>query len=254
MITVDDLVVRFTATTALAGVRLRADPCRVVGLIGPNGSGKSTLLRAIYGAVGQAGGAVLVDGEDVRRTRPRVLARRVAVVAQEEASDSPLTVRESVMLGRSVHVPDWRSYGPEDDEAVADALGVVGLLALADRPVTHLSGGERQRALIARALAQKAAHLLLDEPTNHLDVRYQHEVLALVRRLSLTTLLVLHDLNLAARYCDELVMLDHGRVVAAGPVDEVLEPTLVSSVYGIEVERVDHHGVVQLLLAPSPRA
>jgi iron complex transport system ATP-binding protein len=126
----------------------------------------------------------------------------------------------------------------------------VGAAHLARRSVAQLSGGERQRVLIARAVAQESAHLLLDEPTNHLDIRYQHEVLSLVRHLGGTIVVVLHDLNLAARYCDRLVLLDRGAVAGAGTPDEVLQPDLIRRVYGIDARRVDVDGTPNLLFAP----
>ena len=127
-----------------------------------------------------------------------------------------------------------------------------GIAELADRPLSALSGGERQRALIARALAQAATHLLLDEPTNHLDVRYQHEILSLVAGLGLCTITVLHDLNLAARYCDRLALLYRGRVAAVGTPDEVLRPEVIEPVYRIATRRIDIDGIPQLLFHPSP--
>lgn len=250
MITVEDLVVRYGRTTAVAGAGLEARPGQTVGMIGPNGSGKSTLLRAVFGALEPSAGRVLVDGEGVGATSPRDLARRVAAVAQEESPTLPLTAWETVLLGRSVHLPGWRAYREEDRAVAWSVLKTVGAENLAHRPVTELSGGERQRVVIARALAQRAGNLLLDEPTNHLDVRYQHEVMTLVRDLPLTTVVVLHDLNLAARYCDELVLLDRGTVVAAGTPGVVLRPEVLEPVYNIAVERVDHGDVVQLLFAP----
>ena len=130
------------------------------------------------------------------------------------------------------------------------ALARVDITYLADRLITQLSGGERQRALIARAIAQDADHLLLDEPTNHLDIRHQFELLALVATIPATTVIVLHDLNLAARCCDELILLDHGRLVASGPTQQVLDPELISQVYGVQVHRIDHAGQPRLLFDP----
>ncbi|MGO2111514.1 MAG: ABC transporter ATP-binding protein, partial [Pseudoclavibacter sp.] len=151
---------------------------------------------------------------------------------------------------RSPRLSGWSDYREADEIAAADAMARAGVTDLAHRTIDDLSGGERQRVLIARALAQEASHLLLDEPTNHLDVRYQHEILSLVRELPLTTIVVLHDLNLAARYCDVLVLLERGRVVASGAPDEVLTPETLQPVYGIDVRRLDLDGVPQLVFAP----
>ncbi|MDN3241626.1 ABC transporter ATP-binding protein [Glycomyces tritici] len=250
MIETSGLAVTYGRTAALDGVDLTAADGRVTGLVGPNGSGKSTMLRALLGAVRRAGGTATVDGDDLASLKPRERAERLAAVAQEEHSEFPLTVWESVLLGRSVHRGGWSSYTDEDRDAAHEAMRQTGIDGLADRPLGGLSGGERQRALIARALAQAATHLLLDEPTNHLDVRYQHEILSLVKRLPLCTVTVLHDLNLAARYCDTLVLLDEGRVAAAGPPAEVLRPETIEPVYRIAVSRIDIEGVPQLLFRP----
>lgn len=250
MIDVEGLVVRYGQAVGVADVGLKIQSGATVGLIGPNGSGKSTVVRAMFGAVERLRGTVVVDGAHLEALSARDRAERVAVVAQEERTGLPLTVWDSVILGRSIRLSGWRHYRPEDEVAAAQAMSHAGVAHLAQRSVDTLSGGERQRVLIARAITQGATHLLLDEPTNHLDIRYQHEILALVRNLPLTTLIVLHDLNLAARYCDELVLLDQGRVVAVGTPDEILMPDLIASTYGIGARRADAEGVVQLTFFP----
>lgn len=252
MITVGDLSVHYGSVAAVAGVSLRARDGGVVGLVGPNGSGKSTVLRAILGALAPAGGRIRIDGDDTASLAARERARRLAVVAQEEATGLPLTAWDSVLLGRSVHVTGWQSYRAEDTRAAEEAMRSTGTLHLASRSTDELSGGERQRVLIARALAQAATHLLLDEPTNHLDVRYQHELLTLIAGLPLCTVVVLHDLNLAARYCDHIVLLDRGRVVASGSPADVLTPENIEPVYEIGVTRTDLEGIPQLLFTPRP--
>ena len=241
----------------LVDVDLQARPGRVLGLIGPNGSGKTTLLRALHGALEPQEGAVTLDGRALATMRPADVAREIAVVVQEGGSDSTLTVAEMVLLGRTVRLGGFAAARPSDHEAAHAALVRVGALPLARRSLTELSGGERQRALIARALAQDTGHLLLDEPTNHLDVRYQHEVLSLLRSLERTVVVVLHDLNLAAAYCDDLVLLDRGRVAGSGTVSEVLDPELLTQVYGIGVDRLDRDGQTHLLYTPfasTPRS
>ncbi|WP_265521194.1 ABC transporter ATP-binding protein [Oerskovia flava] len=248
MLTAQDLWVRYGTSVALAGVGLVARPGRVVGLIGPNGSGKTSLLRAFVQAVDSTG-TLLIDGDDVRRLRTTELARRTALVSQQEEPALDLTVAELVLLGRSVHRSGWASYTAHDRRGAHEAMARTGVTHLADRGVSGLSGGERQRVLIARALAQDSPYLLLDEPTNHLDVRYQHEVLSLVHGLGLTTVVVLHELNLAARYCDTLVLLDHGEVVATGTPAEVLTPAVLEPVYRVAVTPLEIDGVRQLVLA-----
>lgn len=254
MITAERLTVRYGPTVAVDAADLTARTSGTLGLIGPNGSGKSTMLRAILGAIRRDGGRVVVDDDLVETLTPRQRAERIAVVAQEEPSGLPLTASDSVLLGRSPRLSGWSRYRDADEQAAAEAMTRAGVSALAGRSVDELSGGERQRVLIARALAQEAGHLLLDEPTNHLDVRYQHEILSLVYGLPLTTIVVLHDLNLAARYCDEVVLLAHGAVVARGAPAEVLTPEILQPVYGIEMRRIDLDGVPQLFFTPMDRA
>ncbi|WP_432488781.1 ABC transporter ATP-binding protein [Kineococcus sp. SYSU DK018] len=234
----------------LHGVDLEAAPGRVLGLIGPNGSGKTTLLRTLHGSLRPAAGSVHVDGDDVAGLSVREVARRVAVVAQEGEGGLPLSVADVVLLGRTPHRGAFSRAGAADEGIAAAALQRVGALHLAGRAFPELSGGERQRVLIARALAQQAPNLLLDEPTNHLDVRYQHEVLALLRGLGRTVVVVLHDLNLAAAHCDELVLLVEGRVVATGAPADVLTPQRVEAVYGVEARQVEVEGGFQLVLRP----
>jgi len=241
---------RYGATPVIDGVSVAALPGRVLGLIGPNGSGKTTLLRLLHGALRSPTGQVTVDGERLPSLSPRATALRMAVVVQETGGETALTVAEMVLLGRGPHLSTFQRAGRDDHEIAARSLARVGATHLGPRPFSGLSGGERQRVLIARALAQQATHLLLDEPTNHLDIRYQHEVLGLVRGLGTCAVVVLHDLNLAARYCDDLVLLGRGGVVAAGPVDEVLDPAVLEPVYGIGIERLDLDGHRHLLFHP----
>ena len=250
MISATDVSVSYDDRLVIDGVALRAGPGEVIGLIGPNGSGKTTFLRTLYAALHPRAGLVTVDDEPVTALRGAELARRVAVVAQETPSDLPVTVADMVLLGRAPHRRALAPFTREDHRAVAAALTRVGARHLADRRYATLSGGEKQRVLVARTLAQEADHLLLDEPTNHLDIRFQHEILRLVGELEVTTVVVLHDLNLAARYCTALVMLDRGRVVSAGTPEEVLTPDALRRVYGIHVERVAASGCLQLIFSP----
>jgi iron complex transport system ATP-binding protein len=253
MIGAADIRIGFGGELVLAGVSLTAETGSTVGLIGPNGSGKSTLLRVIYRALRPRNGTVLIDGTAVLALSGRELAGRLAVVTQESPAEAPATVAEMVMLGRTPWAGAVRGYSRADHIIVAEALLRVGARELADRPFATLSGGERQRVLIARALAQQADHLLLDEPTNHLDIRYQHELLSFLGELAVTTVIVLHDLNLAARYCDSAVLLNRGLVAAAGAIDEVLTPEVLEPVYGVQVQRAAAFDSFQLLFGPGPR-
>ena len=215
----------------------------VVGIVGPNGSGKSTTLRCVYRAMKPDVGAVLIDGVSVHKRQQ--LARDLAALTQESQVEFDFTVAEVVEMGRLPHERD----SARDHRIVRDALATVDLSGLAERSFLSLSGGERQRVLIARAIAQEPRVLVLDEPTNHLDIRHQLDVLALARGLGVTVLTVLHDLNLAASYCDRLYVLDEGRLVASGTPEEVLVPELIAKVFHVTAHVVQHPttGVPQLL-------
>ncbi|MGP9487805.1 histidinol phosphatase [Glutamicibacter sp. BW80] len=249
MITATDVSVGYGGKLVVKSVGLHAGQGEVVGLIGPNGSGKSTFLRTLYAALRPRAGLVTLDEQPLEELRGTELARRVAVVAQETPTDLPVTVADMVLLGRAPHRKALAAFTREDHQAVAAALSRVGARDLADRRYATLSGGEKQRVLVARTLAQQADHLLLDEPTNHLDIRYQHELLRMVGQLGVTTVVVLHDLNLAARYCTKLVMLENGQAVASGTPEEVLTPELLLRVYGIHVEPFSVRGTLQLVFS-----
>ncbi|MFD0555717.1 iron complex transport system ATP-binding protein [Stackebrandtia endophytica] len=245
----------YGSAPVLRGVSVQASDGEVVGLIGPNGSGKTTLLRTLYGSLTPQRGTVTLDDVPLARfTRPQ-LARRLAVVVQEQAGEMPLSVADTVLLGRTPHLGTFQRRTDVDTKIAADALARVGATHLASRDFGGLSGGERQRVLIARALAQQAEYLLMDEPTNHLDIHFQHEVLHLVRELGVTTVVVLHDLNLAARYCDRLVLLHEGRAHADGTPEDVLLPTILEEVYRIAIEPVTaDDGRLQLLFRHTEAA
>jgi iron complex transport system ATP-binding protein len=234
-----------TVTDILHGVDLHAAEHEVHGIVGPNGSGKSTTLRCVYRALAPSGGVVRLGGRDVAGTKVRDTAEHLAALTQDSHVEFDFTVTEVVAMGRLPH----RSTPRHDDEVVADALSRVDASHLAHRGFLSLSGGERQRVLIARALAQRPKVLVLDEPTNHLDISHQLAVLALVRSLDVTVLAVLHDLNLAAAYCDRLHVLDRGRVVCSGTPDEVLTPEVLHDVFHVRAHVVRHptSGVPQLL-------
>ncbi|WP_141014105.1 ABC transporter ATP-binding protein [Nocardioides sambongensis] len=250
MIVAEGIRFAYDRRPVLDGISFEAREGRVLGLLGPNGSGKTTALRTLYGSLRPQGGRVTLGGRPIAALGPRAISQRLAVVVQENDADSMLTVREMVTLGRLPRLSTFQRTGAEDHAAVDAALERVGARHLARRRFAELSGGERQRVLVARALAQQAEFLLLDEPTNHLDIRYQHEVLGLVRHVATSAVVVLHDLNLAARYCDDLVLLEAGRVAASGTPAEVLDPALLERVYGIGVTRTDAGDHPQLLFHP----
>ncbi|MFJ1735668.1 ABC transporter ATP-binding protein [Streptomyces sp. NPDC088254] len=255
-LTVDRLHVTLDRNPILRDVSLDARKGDIVGLVGPNGSGKSTLLRTVYRSLRPADGAIRVGEDDVWELSPRAAARRTAAVLQDAGGNTTgLTVTEIVALGRAPHHGLLGRDGPEDHHAVSDAIDRCGVQPFADRDYASLSGGERQRVLLARALAQNPRLLVLDELTNHLDIRARFELLDLIRTTGITTLAVLHDLDLAARLCDHLVVLSDGRVAAAGPVLEVLTPDLLADVFGVDA-RTERHpdGVIRITYAARPLA
>ncbi|MEV5604943.1 ABC transporter ATP-binding protein [Streptomyces sp. NPDC052299] len=217
----------------LDGVTLAPEPGTTVGLIGPNGSGKSTLLRILAGVLAPHMGVVTLDGATLPAVGRRAVARRVAVVDQHAVTQEELSVLDVVRLGRIPHRRAWAAPTEEDAAAVDEALERTGLASRRDQSWHTLSGGERQRVQIARALAQRPRELLLDEPTNHLDIQHQLELLSLVASLPLTAVVALHDLNLAAMFCDRIVVLSGGRAVARGTPEQVITEELIQEVYRV---------------------
>jgi iron complex transport system ATP-binding protein len=241
-------------TLVVDNVTLRPEPGSTVGLLGPNGSGKSSLLRLLQGAARPDTGVVSLNGQDLTGVRRRHIARAVATVTQHAETDVDIIVRDIVRLGRTPYRSVFGGDSPEDCRVIDRALAHVGLTNHEDRLWRTLSGGERQRAHIARALAQEPSELLLDEPTNHLDIRHQLELLALVAELPVTAIIALHDLNLAAMFCDSVLVLRAGLAVAGGTPQEVLTPELIAEVYGVRA-RVTHDTVTgrsHVLFEPGP--
>lgn len=231
------------ARPAVADVGLEVDRGEVVAVLGPNGSGKSTLLRLLVGARRPDAGRVELLGRPVEAWDARARARRVAVLPQHEEPAFPITVGELVAMGRYPHLGAWRRPGPADRAAVASALERFRVGALAGREFSTLSGGERQRARIARAIAQEPVALVLDEPTAALDLAHEMEIWNLLREEAArgrAVFLTTHDLDLAARYADRLVLLDRGRLAAAGRPADVLTARTVRDVYGWPVKIATH--------------
>ena len=235
-----DLSVDIAGRRIVSGVSFTVPDGSFAGLLGPNGSGKSTILKAIYRVHRPAAGRVLLDDADLLSLRPKDAARRVAVVAQEFALEFDFTVFELVMIGRTPHKRAFERDSEADLAIVAQAIEQVGCQDLAHRGFNTLSGGEKQRVLIAQAIAQEADHLILDEPTNHLDIRYQVEILELVSGLGITVLAAIHDLSLAALFCDTVYLLTDGHIVAGGPPRTVITAETVRHAYGADVLIVDH--------------
>jgi iron complex transport system ATP-binding protein len=240
--------------TALEEVSLQVEPGEVVGLLGPNGSGKSTLVRLLSGILPHYEGSARVDGVEVRHIRRRDLASKLAVVPQETSFGFPFTVLETVLMGRHPHLAGLAFETQRDVDLARAALDRCGAAHLEGRTIQDLSSGERQRVVFARALVQEPKALLLDEPTSFLDIRHQTELCDLVRELARTdgtaVLTVLHDLNLAAEYCDRIYLLRRGRVAAAGRTEEVLTYANLTAVFETEVYVDTNDLTGQLLVVP----
>lgn len=226
------------------GVTLDAAPGTTLGLLGPNGSGKSSLLRLICRIRKVQSGVITLGGEDIATLSQTQIARSTAFVEQQATTEIQVSVLDVVKLGRTPHRSPISIWKPEDEAAVQDALTHVGMLDKSSRLWHTLSGGEKQRVHIARALAQTPSQLLLDEPTNHLDIQHQLDILALVSRLPVTCIVALHDLNLAAMFCDNLAVMHAGEIVAFGTPEEVLTEKLIRDVFGVSarIEQSSYHG------------
>lgn len=238
MIDVDHVSVRLGESRVLTDVSLSVSPGELVGLIGPNGAGKTTLLRTMNGLVSPTSGTVRVTGRQVGDLSAREVGGLVATVHQDTTIGFDFPVADVVAMGRTPHRSRLAGSSPADLAAVEDALNRTETARFADRPIGELSGGERQRVVLARALAQETPVLLLDEPTASLDIGYQATILDLVRGLvdeGKTVVAAIHDLELAARYCDSLAFLDDGSLVARGGPREVLSGDLLGSVFDTTV-------------------
>jgi len=215
-------------------VSLNVSQGQTLGLLGPNGSGKSSLLRILAGLRRPDSGSVLLDGTDIARMGKKQVARRVAFVEQHGATDANIRVGDVVKLGRTPHHSPFSSWTVADDHIVTEALERVEMADRRSQGWQSLSGGERQRVHIARALAQSPVEILLDEPTNHLDIHHQIQLMRLISTLPMTSIVALHDLNHAAMFCDSLIIMQHGRIVASGTPDEVLTESLLMDVFQVE--------------------
>lgn len=254
---IDGLSFAYHSTSVLEDFALRVEPGEVVGLLGPNGSGKSTVVKLVSGVLGGYDGSIRLDGVERTSIAPRELARRLAVVPQEPRFGFPFSALEVVLMGRHPHLGRLAFEGEEDLQLARAALERCGALELAERSIQQLSSGERQRVVFARALAQQPQLLLLDEPTSFLDIRHQVELYDLVRDLAerenVGVLTVLHDLNLAAEYCDRIYLLRSGRLHAAGSVAEVFTYANLTEVYGTDLYVDDNDLTGRLLVVPLSR-
>lgn len=240
MLRFDQVTVRAGGVTLVDDATLDVGEGEVVGLVGPNGSGKSSLLRTAYRALRPSSGTVTLAGRDVWRSPVRVIGRAAGVVTQHTPADFPLTVADVVLLGRAAHKGLFDADDATDHELVIAGLDAVEMTDRADADFATLSGGERQRVLVAQALAGGPSVLLFDEPTNHLDVRHQYALMKTVRAQRCTAVVALHDLGLAARFCDRIAVLHRGRVWGVGTPPEIVTTGLLDEVYGVQAEISAH--------------
>lgn len=246
------LQAKLGGTDILHGIDIDTGNGEFVGIIGPNGSGKSTLLKCIYRVLKPSGGAVLLDGKPLNGYSAKQSARRMAVVSQHNPVGFDFTVLEMVLMGRSPHKRAMDRDNADDYDIVRKALATVGMTGFEERAFTTLSGGERQRVILAQALAQQTPCLLLDEPTNHLDIKYQLQLMDIVKGLGITVIAAIHDLNIAALYCDRLYILSQGQIVAQGIPEQVLTPKQIREVYEVEVQILcDDSGRMHILYHPA---
>lgn len=243
-----DIELSYGADKILKGVSVAAGHREFVGLIGPNGSGKSTLLKCIYRTLKQEAGCVMLDGTDISRMSYKQSAKKLAVLAQHNYYNFEFTVQEVVLMGRSPHKKALERDTAADYEIVQNCLEKVGMAEFSKRNFSTLSGGEQQRVILARALAQQTPCLVLDEPTNHLDITHQLQLLKIVKELDCTVISAIHDLNIAAMFCDRIYVLQKGKIMASGTPKEVFTPQLLREIYQVDAEVVyDSKGNMHVL-------
>ncbi|WP_286884688.1 ABC transporter ATP-binding protein [Aneurinibacillus sp. UBA3580] len=257
MIQITDMSLRIGQRQILSNITFEVKKGETLGIIGPNGSGKSSLVKVMSRLLIPDAGSVTLDGKPLGSYSSKMLARKMAVVSQEGLVPLPITVEEAVAMGRYPYHGFFRRNTAQDAEAIQRALVRTGLEPLACKLLEQLSGGERQRVAIACSMAQEPEVLLLDEPTTYLDIGYQIGILNLVREWQRetegTAVLVLHDLNLAAQYCDRLVLMESGNITRSGTIEEIMEAKLLADVYGVKPLVVTHPNLLlpQILLERS---
>ncbi|WP_394389094.1 ABC transporter ATP-binding protein [Shewanella woodyi] len=245
---VDNLSWHADEREILSDIHFSLTKGEMLGIIGPNGAGKSSLLRCLYRYIKPSSGAITLFGDEIAMLSAKEFAKRVAVVLQDTPHHFDLTTAQLVAIGLTPHKGPFEITTAKDREVITDALTKVGLTHKAEQAYEHLSGGEKQRALIARAIVQRPKLLILDEPTNHLDIRYQIQILELLRSLNISVITSIHDLNLASALCDQLLLLDGGKCISHGTPVEVLTEQRIGDVFGVccKVEPHPQHANPQI--------
>nr|WP_303935995.1 ABC transporter ATP-binding protein [Treponema denticola] len=233
---ISSLSFNFGSKNILADIDLSIKDNGIVGIIGPNGSGKSTLLKCIYRVLKPKTGTIFIDGKNINDYQFKETAKKMAVVAQHNDTHFDFNVLEMVLIGRSPHKKFMERDSAEDIELAYKALEQVNMKDFADRNFSSLSGGEKQRIILARALVQNTDCLILDEPTNHLDIKHQLHFMSLAKDLKITVISAIHDLNIAAMYCNKIYALKGGQIIAAGSVNEVITEEVIKTLYDVEAK------------------
>lgn len=251
-IDIDSVGVKLSNKRIVDCASIHVDEGEFVGLIGPNGSGKSTLLKSVYRTLKHDQGEITLGGVPEGEISLRENAKRLSVVAQHNYYNFDFLIEEVVQMGRTPHKDPMEMDNKDDEAIVDDALRLVNMHHMKGRKFSSLSGGEQQRVILARALAQQTPCIVLDEPTNHLDIQYQLEVLDIVKSIGCTALCALHDLNLAAQFCDRIYILKDGRIVGEGRPEDVLTEEMIENVYGVRcsVTRVPETGLLNIAYFP----
>lgn len=230
----------------LKDINIEVDNKEVIGIIGPNGSGKSTLLKCIYRLLKPNAGLVKFDDVDIKNISIKESSKKVAVLSQHNNYDFDFTVKDIVLMGRSPHKKFMERDNKNDYDLVNDALRKVDMINFKDRSFQSLSGGEQQRVILARALVQQPKCLILDEPTNHLDIKYQLQLMRIVKSLNIEVIAAIHDLNIAAMYCDKIYVLKAGKIIQYGTPKEVLTTQLIKDVYEVDANLIKYNDRVHI--------
>ena len=241
-IEIKNLSATYDDVPVLHDVSIKISEGRFTGIIGPNGCGKSTLLRCLYRGVQHTNGEILINNSSIAEKNHKQLARDISVLMQHNNKNLALTVEEIVLTGRFPYKSMFDKDTPEDYKIAHRMMDHVGVMPYKDVYISTLSGGMQQRAMLARTLTQETPCILLDEPTNHLDITYQLQIMDLISKHDATVLAAIHDLNLAALYCDELIAMKDGKIVVAGPTESILTSSLVYDLYHVNAEILQHKG------------
>ena len=247
---VEKLTYDIGGTRILKDITFDVEENTFVGVIGPNGSGKSTMLKSIYGVNKPSGGNIYFEGEDLLKISSKDRAKKIAVLAQESGGQFDFSVQQVVEMGRYPHKNTLENYSKHDLEIVDRVLYEMKLDNYRERSFNTLSGGEKQRVLIARLLVQESKFIILDEPTNHLDIGHQIEIMNIIKKMGVTVLSAIHDMNMAAIYCDKLVIMKNGEVVTQGSVEETLTSEMLKNLFNVDAEIHDLKGRKHVIYNP----